>query len=234
MHFFLTSHVSLWQPNATISCSLKMYCVCCYALLCLGALTVLLDWWKGDMHMARGMRPDPLTSVLAPWLPSLSLLSLWRQTLYIIFFLADTQMDWFGYWREWQWMMEWVRGSDGCFLCFHISSWENTGKNQEKKMIRSGVRNWVKVRRGVKRLRKEGYLEMQTCTPSQEEVSRQEKGGREGGRAPGHGCRQTGRVTRGKRWPSLLLEDRRLYLKAWSMLGAAEVSASQPGDSSHL
>lgn len=53
-------------------------------------------------------------------------------------------------------------------------------------------------------------------------------------RTLGRGCRQTGRVTRGRRWPSLLLEDRRLYLKAWSMLGAAEVSASQPGDSSPL
>lgn len=140
MHFFLTSYIYLWQPNSIVFHSLKMYCVRCYAVPCLGALTVLLDWQKGDMHSAHGMRPKPLTSVPTPWLPSLFLLSLWRQTLYIIFYFWLTHR-----WTDLGigengkgWWCERGKARDG-FLYFRVASWKIEGKkrnNKEKKMTR--------------------------------------------------------------------------------------------------
>lgn len=65
------------------------------------------------------------------------------------------------------------------------------------------MRNQNKVRDGVKGLTKGGHLNLNVDVDarvrSQEEVRRRWKGGRDGRRAPGRGCRQTGRVTRGRR-----------------------------------
>lgn len=86
------------------------------------------------MHGAHGMRPKPFTSVLTPRLPSSSLLSLRRQTLYIIFYLADTQMD------------GWIEGVSGekvrtsSLYCLN----ENGGKGRRKELKQSkGMRRYL-------------------------------------------------------------------------------------------
>lgn len=60
-----------------------------------------------------------------------------------------------------------------------------------------------KVREGVKGSSEGGHLDLNADVHArvreQEEVRRRRKGGRDGRRAPGRGCRQTGRVTRGSR-----------------------------------
>lgn len=101
IYFFLFMFSSM-----TIKRSLNICCVRCSSVLCFGALTVLLDWQEGDMCSAHGMRPK--TSVLTLWPPSLSQLSLQRQTLYIIFYFWLTHgwtdggiaKDGGGWWSE--------------------------------------------------------------------------------------------------------------------------------------
>lgn len=178
---------------------------------------VLMGW-------GQNLRLDLLTSF------TLSALSAETNIVHHFLFLADTQMD--GWCRAWRRMIEWVRESKSLVFCALTPT---DGKRRETKD------GWKESRQSKGKswgMRKGRHLDlnadMHARVREQEEVRRCRKGGRDGRRAPGRGCRQTGRVTRGRRWPSLLLEDRRLYLKAWSMLGAAEVSASQPGNSSPL
>lgn len=175
-------------------------------------------WLTGGWHVQCSW-DEGKTFVLTLWPPSLSQPSLRRHTLYVIFHFWLT--------RRW---------TDGGIAEDGGGWWIERGKArlfalslEEGNKIKSGkeLRDWAKGGHL--------YLNADVHARVRERVARRRrKGGRDGRRAPGRGCRQTGRVTRGRRWPSLLLEDRRLYLKAWSMLGAAEVSASQPGDSSPL
>lgn len=78
----------------------------------------LTEGWhaQGSWDEARSfdLCPAPLASF------TLSALSVETNTLHY-FFLVESQMDWFGYWRDWERMIEWVRESEGCFLYFHVA-----------------------------------------------------------------------------------------------------------------